>query len=145
MIDNSYWLKILPVLIALAIALIQLWKARENKRPLHLWGVTTLYVVAFALTCRIMWNDQMDAARLKNEQKVWQSWMGGKVGQGQDARLRKIIRQLNQELIREKTGTVIDRFFASKADREERNLKLNNSMPNRSPATQCDFNHSMIL
>jgi hypothetical protein len=39
MIDNSYWLKILAVLIALAIALIELWKPRENKGRLHLWGL----------------------------------------------------------------------------------------------------------
>ena len=124
MIDNFYWLKILPVLIALAIALIQLWKARENRSQLNLWGLTSLYVLAFALTCRIMWNDQMEAARLKNEQKAWQSWMGGKAGDKDKTQdYVNIIRQLNRELIREKTGTVIDRFFASKADREERRLK----------------------
>lgn len=125
MIDHSYWLKILPVLIALAIALIELWKARENKGRLHLWGVTTLYVAAFALTCRIIWNDQMEAPKLTNDDTARRNWVGGKIG-NEDLTQNYVdtVRQLHQELIRKKTGTVIDRFFASEPEREKRRTQV---------------------
>ena len=35
-----------------------------------------------------------------------------------------IVRQLHEELIREKTGTVIDRFFASESEREKRRTQV---------------------
>ena len=124
MIDHFYWLKILPV-IALAIALIELWKARENKGRLRLWGVTALYVAAFFATCFIMWKDQVEAVKLRNDETAWKNWMGGKIGnEDLTQNYVDIVRQLHEELIREKTGTVIDRFFASESEREKRRTQV---------------------
>ena len=96
-------------------------EGQKNKGRLHLWGVTALYVAAFFATCFIMWKDQVEAVKLKNDETAWKNWMGGKIGnEDLTQNYVDIVRQLHQELIREKTGTVIDRFFASESEREKR-------------------------
>ena len=121
MVDYSYWLKFVPVLLALAIGLIELWSRREHKSRLRLLGVTLLSLAAFAATCFIIWYEQMVAARSRNQDVAQWSRMEGKMGS--EEMMQKyfdLVRQFNQEVISEKTGTALERFLASEADRAKR-------------------------
>jgi hypothetical protein len=82
--------------------------------------MTGLSVIAFLATCIIIWTDQTETARLRNEDSKWKSWIGGKMGSEEmTQKYVDVVRQLSQEYIRETTGTVIDRFFASDSGQRE--------------------------
>jgi hypothetical protein len=92
--------------------------ARENKGRVHLWAVSILYAAAFVATCFVMWKDDQEAARLRyeaaelrNEDNKWKSLIGAKLGDEQMTQnYVNIVRTYSQALIREKTGTAVDRY-----------------------------------
>jgi hypothetical protein len=83
--------------------------------------MTALSLGAFFATCSIMWIDQVETTKLRNDDAAWKSLMAGKIGSEEwMQKYFDLLRQSQQEQIREKTGTVLDRFFASQEEREKR-------------------------
>src|SRR5882724_10993942 len=108
------WWKFLPLIAAFAITLFEAFTRGSRHRWFYKFTLPMLSTVALIASCWIVWSDDKSAREAQTQTSTQMNRIEGKLG-AEEATKKYVdtVRVLTQQLVAEKTGNSVDKFFSS--------------------------------
>jgi hypothetical protein len=120
------WLKFTPLIIAFVITICEALTRKTERRWLHRFLVPLLSAVALLASCWIVWSDDKTARESKAGENLHLDRIEGKLGDEEATkRYVEAVGNLTRQLVVAKTGSSVDKFFNSEAERRRLRDEVN--------------------